>query len=487
MNLGEEMDLTFFKTKFNIYPESINIKGKYAYFLIDCGEYDQLCITGGEDSFPGKVYCQSGYIYTLCELNHETAVFLRNTFPFCAPASILDRKTTFGTGDRLGVAGGGLVRVFKEYDVFPVLAQQSMREMALTHRTMADVIDSTTFTVFREGYRCGYGADGDHLKKIDEVQAAIDCGYTMITLDCSDYIDNQAAILPDADIETQYVAKRKLEDRYLNRPFEIGPNTTLFYDLASLRRIITVYEKAIDFINFVYLRCICSHIKEINLEISIDETSIITSPLAHYFVANELKIRGIRFATIAPRFSGEFQKGIDYIGDPETLRKEIRIHNIIAKYFGYKLSFHSGSDKFSVFSIINEETQGHFHIKTSGTNWLEAMRVIAIYKPLLFRKMYEISLKTFEANRSFYHVTPDLETIPDVDKMMNEELPSLLDLAASRQVLHIGYGKVLEDPNLKKILYLTLREYRNEYSNMLYAHISHHAQNLGILHGCCAR
>ena len=487
MNLGEEMSLTFFETKFNIYPDSINNNGKHTFFLIDCGEHDKLCITGSDSTFPGEVYCQSGYVYTLCELNHETAVLLRNTFPFCAPAPILDRKTTFGAGDRLGVAGNGLVRVFKEYDVFPVLAQQSMREMKLTHRSMIDVIDSTTFEVFREGYRCGYGADGDHLKKIEEVQAAVDSGFTMITLDCSDYIDNQAAVLSDEDIEARYIGKEKLEKRYLNRAFEIGPDVTLLYDVSSLRKIIMVYERAIDFISSVYFKCICSHTGEINLEISIDETSIVTSPLAHYFVANELKIRGIRFATIAPRFSGEFQKGIDYIGDPSVLRKEIQIHNVIAKYFGYKLSFHSGSDKFSVFPIINKETQGHFHIKTSGTNWLEAMRVIAVYEPLLFRKIYEISLKAFESNRVNYHVTPDLQTIPDMDMMSNKELPNLLDLAASRQILHIGYGKILEDPNLKKELYIALRKYRKEYSDMLYAHISHHAHDLGIVHGCCAR
>ena len=62
------------------------------------------------------------------------------------------------------------LRVFREYAAFPVLAQQSMRELTLTHRTMDDVIDTATFAVFRDGYRCGFGVDGDHLKTLEEVQ-----------------------------------------------------------------------------------------------------------------------------------------------------------------------------------------------------------------------------------------------------------------------------------------------------------------------------
>lgn len=481
------MSLTFFKTKFDVYPDSINEIGREFCFMVDAGDRDQLCITAHDAAFPGKPYCQSGYSYTLSELNHEAAAFLRKQFPFCTPATILDRKATFGVGDRLGFAGPGHLRVFREYDVFPVLAQQSMRELTLTHRTMDDVIDSATFAVFRDGYRSGFGADGDHLKTLEEVRAAIECGCTMITLDCSNYIDNKATSLSDADLASHYSANNLLETRYLNRPFEIGPNAVLVYQPASLRRIAAVYEKAIDFISQVYFDCIAAHVPEINFEISIDETLTVTSPLAHYFVANELKIRGIRFATIAPRFSGEFQKGIDYIGDPDRLRSEVRSHNQIARFFGYKLSFHSGSDKFSVFPLISEETQGHFHVKTSGTNWLEAVRVIAKCNPTLFRKMYDVAAATFEENRKFYHVTPDLTTIPDVDAMADQDLPHLLDLVASRQVLHIGYGKILEHAELKDQLYHTLRKYRQEYSDALYHHIGRHGQTLGLPHGCCAR
>ena len=167
------MDLTFFKTAFHIYPESIQQDGELTCFMIDAGESDRLCVVGHHPSFPGEPLSQSGHAYTLSELNHAAAVFLREHFPFCAPAAVLDRKTTFGAGDRLGLAGPGLLRVFQEYDVFPVLAQQSVRELTLTRRTMDDVIDSASFAVFRAGYRRGFGVDGDHLKTLEEVREAL--------------------------------------------------------------------------------------------------------------------------------------------------------------------------------------------------------------------------------------------------------------------------------------------------------------------------
>ena len=481
------MDLTFFQTKFNVYPASVNSSGAVTCFLIDGGDRDQLCVVGQDPAYPGTAYTQSGFAWHLSELDHAAAEFLRAHFPFCAPASVLSRKTTFGVGDRLGLAGPGLMRVFQEYGAFPVLAQQSMRELTLTHRTMADVIDAATFAVFQAGYRSGYGVDGDHLKTLEEVRASVACGCTMITLDCSDYIDNDAALLPDGELEKRGDVSEELRQRYLGRKFEVGPETTLTYDLAALRRIEAVYGRTIDFIRQVYFDCLANCGREVELELSLDETLTVTSQLAHYFVANELKLRGIRIVTVAPRFSGEFQKGIDYIGDREVLRAEVRTHNEIARFFGYKVSFHSGSDKFSVFPILNEETQGRFHIKTSGTNWLEAVRVIALCEPALFQRMYTVAATTFEETRKHYHVTPDLSTIPDVDAMADAALPGLLDLVASRQVLHIGYGKILEDPEMKRQLYQALRTHHQAYSDALYRHIGHHMQTLGVPHGCCAR
>ena len=104
-------------------------------------------------------------------LDHDSAAYLRERFPFTAPTRVLGRPRSFGVGDRLGIAGPGHIRVFKKYHAAPVLAQQSMRELRLTGRTYRDVLDAATFAVFREDYRDGFGADGDHLKTLEEVSA----------------------------------------------------------------------------------------------------------------------------------------------------------------------------------------------------------------------------------------------------------------------------------------------------------------------------
>src|SRR5699024_11471236 len=115
--------------------------------------------------------------------------------------------------------------------------------------------------------------------------------------------------------------------------------------------------------------------QEIDFEISIDETETITSPVAHFFVANELIQRGVKVVSLAPRFCGEFQKGIDYIGDVDQFEQELSEHALIAEHFGYKLSIHSGSDKFAVFPIMATDTKGVLHVKRAATTCLAAVRV----------------------------------------------------------------------------------------------------------------
>ena len=121
---------------------------------------------------------------------------------------------------------------------------------------------------------------------------------------------------------------------------------TLTFDAPSLRRMSLVYGEMIDYAAEIYFELFAPGKYDADFEISIDETTTPTSPLEHFFVANELRVRGVRFATLAPRFVGEFQKGVDYIGNLDELQKQMRVHAAIARHFGYKLSLHSGSDKF---------------------------------------------------------------------------------------------------------------------------------------------
>ena len=125
---------------------------------------------------------------------------------------------------------------------------------------------------------------------------------------------------------------------------------------------------------------------------SVDETESPTTAAQHYFIASELSRRGVKLDSLAPRFCGQFQKGVDYIGDIHELEENFRVHAGIARHFGYKLSLHSGSDKFSVFSSFASCCDGHFHVKTAGTSWLEAMAVVAETEPQLYRRIHAFAL-----------------------------------------------------------------------------------------------
>jgi hypothetical protein len=242
------------------------------------------------------------------------------------------------------------------------------------------------------------------------------------------------------------VADQNVKDRYLGKEFTLADGTVLTFSEEELDTIAAIYSEAMAFTQRVYETYFAAGKYNADLEVSIDETDVSTTPLQHFFVANELTARDVKFATIAPRFSGEFQKGIDYIGDLEVFTAELKVHQAIAETFGYKLSVHSGSDKFSVFPIIGEITKGHFHIKTSGTNWLEAMRLVAMEDPKLYRNIHKYALTVFAQAKAYYHVSGNPAAVPDVDDLRDDQLPMLFDMTDSRQLIHITYGFILNHP-----------------------------------------
>ena len=94
---------------------------------------------------------------------------------------------------------------------------------------------------------------------------------------------------------------------------------------------------------------------------------------------SELLRLGVKFVSLAPRFVGRFEKGVDYIGDLALFEAELAQHAAVQKHFGnYKISIHSGSDKFSIYPLFAKYTEGKVHLKTAGTSYLEALRVMAI-------------------------------------------------------------------------------------------------------------
>ena len=146
---------------------------------------------------------------------------------------------------------------------------------------------------------------------------------------------------------------------------------------------------------------------------SVDETATPTSVAEHVFVASELKRLGVKWVSLAPRFVGEFEKGVDYIGDLDAFRRSFAQHVAVAQHFGpYKISIHSGSDKFSIYPIAAELTGGLVHLKTAGTSYLEALRAIAKIDPALFREIMAFAIERYPEDRASYHVSADLAKVP---------------------------------------------------------------------------
>ena len=465
---------------FDAYEKSINRKGPATVFMAKEGGVDYIVVQGKNPGFKGEKL-PGGKLKA--PLNHKNAEVLRKLFPFAAPSRVLSQDRSFGAGDRLGVAIAGHIRLFEKYDIYPVFAQQSIRELNLTNRSYEEVLDVVSFAVFRDGFKKGWGADGDHLKSAKDVKYALSLGFTMITLDCSEHINNKVTD------ENAPALSKNYADKYLGKEFDIGEGVRLSFTEGELKKIAAIYTNAIAFAADIYKQFFRKGKYSADFEISIDETSTPTTPLQHYFVARELIDAGVSFATMAPRFCGEFQKGVDYIGDLSQFDKEIKIHAVIARHFKYKLSIHSGSDKFTVFPSIGKATRSSFHVKTAGTNWLEAMRVVAMKDPALYREVHKYALEAFDEARKYYVVTTDLKKIPNVDKLSNAELPGLFNQNDSRQLIHITYGLILNKKNadgsyaFKDRLYKLWQDNAEDYARALVAHIGKHLTQLGVKKG----
>ncbi len=313
----------------------------------------------------------------------------------------------------------------------------------------------------------------------------------MITLDCSEHINNQAATYDDRMVEEKYAGiplpvREVLEDRYLNSEFTLPDGLRITFECTEFRRIVLVYQKAINHAENIWHNTVKKRGRPVDFELSIDETLTPTTPEAHFFVADQLAGKGVEITSLAPRFCGEFQKGIDYIGDKKQFEQEFSRHIAIASHFGYKISVHSGSDKFSVFPIIGEKSGGRYHLKTAGTNWLEAVRAIARKNPALYREIHAYTVEHLDEAKKYYHISADLSKVPDIRGMRDSELPGLMDQNDARQVLHITYGLILQakypDSSCMFMdrIYETLNRYEDDYYRALENHIGRHLSQLGI-------
>jgi len=428
-----------------------------------------------------------------CPLTAPNAQALRGALSGLQPRP-LGLATSAGFGDRLGLATPGHVRALRETlarrpgrAIAPLFAQQSIREMTRTRRTPHAVLTDATFGALAAGWTGPVGADADHLKSPEDIDACLAAGFSMFTFDPGAHVDPAAdtdspaaleqklAALPWAELES---SPDDLRRRFADRLFDLG-DRALRIDPLELARAAAKYGRAVAHVARL-ARHLDSRRPDYDLEISVDETETPTSPAEHLYLAVELARLGVRWVSLAPRFVGRFEKGVDYLGDTRELAAQLSLHAAIARAVGagpdrpYKLSLHSGSDKFSVYPLICAATGGLVHLKTAGTSYLEALRVFTTAEPDLFRQILDLGRACYDDDRRTYHVSARLDRVTAAADLNDADLPALLDDFDARQVLHVTYGSALDRFGAE--IHQALRRHETAYEQTLARHFGRHLE-----------
>ncbi len=436
---GERIRALLLPHGFELIPESLReIPAHGAVFIARRGGARRVGWIGERSPFPDPPLIAPGALdghpvrlYAWTWSNYRA---LQGLLPL-APRRC-DRPASFGAGDRLGMATTAQIAVLRRYPVFPVLAQQSPRELARTGRDFRDVLLTAALGVLEAGYTGTFGADADHLQEEGSLRAAAEAGYSLYTFDLRRALARgprpPEALSPLARAVIAELAGRRI-------PSPVG---TYELEEGRLTAAACLYEGALEEVVIRGVEILQAMGVDADVEISVDETEAETPPEAHAFVVRYLQRRGIALWSLAPRFPGIFEKAVDYEGDVERFARAVAIHHALARSLGgHRLSLHSGSEKFRIFQVFRELTDGSFHIKTSGTTWLQAVRVVARCRPALFAALYRLACAALEDSRRDYPIALRAEDLPPEPPADPE---AALAHRAIRQLFHISYGALLE-------------------------------------------
>lgn len=421
---------------------------------------------------------------TIGPMSSTNAQLLREKLTWLQPR-LLGLQTSAGLGDRLGLATPGHVRAMRHYEgqIMPIFPQQSIREMARTARSPQQVMDEAMWGIFQENWQGGFGADADHLKTEADVESCFQAGYTFFTIDPGDHVDNRAET---AGLGTLRELVTQLPDYMqinatglLNQTLNIEIHRLHFTEEILLRAMVK-YGRAVAHVHrlFAYLTKLAVD-RPFELEVSVDETDQPTSMHEHAYIAHELKRLGVRWVSLAPRYVGRFEKGVDYLGSLEAFDKDVNGHAALARHFGpYKLSLHSGSDKYSIYSLAMQATQGLVHLKTAGTSYLTALHTIAGKDTDLLQNIFSFARNHYDEDRLTYHVSADLAKVPYAEQV--NDWHALIDQFDARQVFHVTFGSVMTARDASgELIFRTrlmklLQENPEGYARDLEAHFIRH-------------
>ncbi len=361
-------------------------------------------------------------------------------------------KYSMGVGDRFNhQAKAQLSAVMdaaqKGINVVPVW-NKSYREHSIISSTPQSARDQADAAVKDMGWNNSYYVDADHvgLKTVDLFLESSD----FFTLDVADFIGKETS----GEKISNFVKRNSkysgtLEIPGIERSFDITGEFLL--EFAS--RYLLAAEEAGNIFRHIKEK---KDVSEVIIEVSMDETETPQTPIEMFFILSALHEQQIPLQTIAPKFSGRFNKGVDYVGNTAQFKKEfendLAVIAFAVKEFGLydnlKLSVHSGSDKFSIYPSINNSIKKYntgLHIKTAGTTWLEELIGLAEAGGSGLETVKEIYYKSLD---KYDILTGPYATVIDIDKTALPSADTVKGWTADQYVNALRHDRFCSEFNL---------------------------------------
>jgi hypothetical protein len=376
-------------------------------------------------------------------------------------------KFSIGMGDRFAHQGVAQLRAIVKansfgLDISPVW-NKSNREHIYVHSKPEDVRKEADAAVAALGFKGKYFVDADHIN-LTTVAPFVETA-DFFTLDVAAFIGKPSAA---ADVKAFVASCSKymgdLVIPGMEKPLHV--TTELLEEIAS--KFLAATQQASEIYQYLAEKKGAGNFVT---EVSMDEVESPQTPVYLLFILKMLADKGVPAQTIAPKFTGRFNKGVDYRGDLQQFAKEfeedVLVIDFAVKEFGLpeelKLSIHSGSDKFSIYPIMADVIKKYdkgLHLKTAGTTWLEEVIGLAVAGGdglELAKKIYANSLNRSEELCAPYADVIDIDTaqLPTVeevkgwssDKFANtlRHIPGHPDYNSNfRQLIHVAYKVAAE-------------------------------------------
>lgn len=373
------------------------------------------------------------------------------------------QKYSFGIGDRFGQQGkaqlAALMKAKQQgIEITPVW-NKSHREHTLVVTTPADTRREADDAVQACGWDGSYFVDADHigLKNVDLFIESCD----FFTLDVADFIGKQA---DKADVKA-FTEKHR---EFIGALEILGIDKGFYITQERIKTIADKFLLAVKQAGKIYRHIEAAKGTENFItEVSMDETEKPQTSVEMFFILAAIADEGIPAAMIAPKFTGRFNKGVDYVGDVTRFAKQFEADLAVVAFAvqefdlpeNLKLSIHSGSDKFSIYEPINKALKkfnAGLHLKTAGTTWLEELTGLAMAGGdglAIAREIYAKSLSRIDELCQPYAAVIDIDRAKlapakaGVDKWDGQRFASALRHDKScpdynpnfRQLLHIAY------------------------------------------------